>query len=197
MNSKFYFLLSIFFVVIVAIVGIFYFFENNLNSKQAQVVENANTKNSILGEGFNKFVHPTMGFSFEYPEELKVESFKESDGGETIVFQKRGDQLDWPTEKKTGFQIFVVPFDDEGNGLALEKIKNDLAGITIEEPEEAFIGNNAGQPKKAWIFWIKNPQIGKTREVWFTDGGYLFEITTYEHLDNWLANIMSTWSCCK
>ena len=185
MNSKFYFLFFVFFVA-TALAG-FYFFDKNPHLKEAQVA---------VGEGFKKFVHPTIGFSLEYPENLVVNQFNEKENAKSVVFQKSTDDSSLSTEEKTGFQIYALPFDDEGKGLTLEKIKHDLPNVAIEEPVEAFIGEKAGEPKKAWIFWIQNPKIGRTREVWFVDKGYLFEVTTYAHLDLWLAQIMSTWSCC-
>ena len=43
------------------------------------------------------------------------------------------------------------------------------------------------------MFFSKNGLMGDTREVWFTHGGYLYEVTTYKELDPWLSGIMASW----
>lgn len=194
MNSRFYFLLFTFSFVL--LLSIFYFLDSNSekNINQASVSDVSIDGEMVLGEGFIKYVHPEIGFSFEYQEDLKVEIFKESNGGETIVFQKRGDTSDMLREQKTGFQIFVVPFEDDGSRLTYERIKREIPGVAIEESLKVIIGEKAGRSVEAILFWSKDGRIGRTREIWFVDKGYLFEVTTYEHLDSWLAQIMSTWS---
>lgn len=162
------------------------FFVSNTKS-----LENKNIQNLL--DGFSKYTHPEIGFSLQYPKDLEIKYFKEQDGEETIVFQKNGDKQEWPAQEKTGFQIFVIPFENDEKELTKEKILKDLPGIIIEDLVEVVIGEKTGRPIHAFVFWSNSDKIGKTREVWFTDGGYLFEITTYEHLDGWLAQIMSTW----
>ena len=36
-------------------------------------------------------------------------------------------------------------------------------------------------------------KIGHTREVWFIHNGFLYEVTTYKEIDEWLGSIMQTW----
>jgi hypothetical protein len=43
------------------------------------------------------------------------------------------------------------------------------------------------------MFFGSNSVMGDTREIWFTHGGFLYEVTTYKELDSWLAPIMQTW----
>ena len=35
--------------------------------------------------------------------------------------------------------------------------------------------------------------MGDTREVWFINNGFLYEVATYKNLDAWLAELMSNW----
>jgi hypothetical protein len=46
---------------------------------------------------------------------------------------------------------------------------------------------------QATMFYGTNAIMGDTREVWFIKGGLLYEVTTYQQLDTWLAQIMQTW----
>ena len=45
----------------------------------------------------------------------------------------------------------------------------------------------------ATMFFGKNLIMGDTQEVWFIKNGFLYEVTTYKELDQWLAGIMKTW----
>lgn len=158
------------------------------------IFNNFNSSDKI--DDLKLYLHPQIRFSLKYSQDLEVISIKESDVGETIIFQKETDTESMSADQKTGFQVFVVPFEDDGSGLTKEKILKDLPGIVIEDLLGVVIGEKAERPIHAFVFWSNDARIGKTREVWFVDNGYLFEITTYEHLDSWLASIMSTWSCC-
>ena len=46
----------------------------------------------------------------------------------------------------------------------------------------------------ATAFFGANDVMGGTREVWFIKNGLLYEVTTYQVLDSWLAEIMKTWA---
>jgi len=176
--------------------------EGESSTQQATVFyfekEEIESPASIFGEDFKKFTHPEHGFSFEYPKELEIQAFKEEEDGEiigeTIVFQ----QLNFPevssqeNSEEVGFQIFISPFEDEGGVLTQERVLEDLPFAVIIEPQEVFLGVLAEKEIPALIFWSEDPLIGKTREVWFIHDGYLYEITTYAHLDLWLANTLST-----
>lgn len=139
----------------------------------------------VLGEGFAKFTHPDYRFSLEYPEDLILERFKEGEGAETIVFQgakaREGEKL--------GFQIFISPYGED-EVLTKERILEDVPGAVIDDAIEVILGDGT----QALLFWSESSEVGRTREVWFVHSGQLYEITTYADLDEWLANILSTWS---
>lgn len=144
--------------------------------------------NLILGEGHIRYTHPTYGFSVEYPEELLAQSFAEKNGGETILFQREGDNPSDPPEGKMGFQIFITPFDEDET-LTQERIVEDLPFAVVDEPVEVILADGI----HALLFWSNDPSLGVTREIWFAHDGNLYEITTYAHLDSFLAKILSTW----
>lgn len=157
--------------------------------------ENNTQSALILGENYQQFTHPQYTFSVEYPKELEVERFQEGDDSETIIFQE---SLSAGSEQeKIGFQIFISPFGKD-EILTQNRILEDLPEAIIEEPQEAILGTLTGASEEerihALLFWSHDPSIGKTREVWFTHDGYLYEITTYAYLDSWLAKILSTWN---
>ena len=154
------------------------------------VSSNSQGAATILGEDYIKYTHPDIGFLLEYPKELEVRQFLESNDAETIVFQRSGDE-ERPLEERLGFQIFITPFNAEGSAITRERVLQDLPDLTMEEVQEAILGDGT----HALIFWTDDLVIGRTREVWFTDtGGWLYQITTYAHLDSWLAKILSTWA---
>ena len=58
----------------------------------------------------------------------------------------------------------------------------------MQDTESLTIGT--GTP--ALPFASEEESFGLTRELWFTHGGYLFEVTTYPDLGPWLAQIINT-----
>jgi hypothetical protein len=44
----------------------------------------------------------------------------------------------------------------------------------------------------ATMFYGSKSTMGDTREIWFINAGFLYEVTTYRQLDSWLAPIMQT-----
>ena len=160
----------------------------------------------ILGEEYTRYSNKKYGFSLEYPENLFPETFNEGEGAETVVFQSIYDEKDAEiaTVEKQGFQVFITPIEIEiesggGGGVEVaernpvisrESILEDNPTAVVDEPVEVIIGDGI----YALLFWGYDSAIGKTREVWFVYDNYLYEITTYEHLDTWLAKILSTWS---
>ncbi|HEY4475381.1 MAG TPA: hypothetical protein VJB92_01520 [Candidatus Paceibacterota bacterium] len=144
-------------------------------------------------EGYKKYFHPKLGFSFSYPRELTVQEYNEGDWEETIVFSHPKNGTTKTVTDKSGFQIFITPF--EGSGLTLERLSEDLPETVIEESVKVILNPSASTKKRieGLLFWSASPAIGKTRELWFPYEGYLYEITTYAHLDSWLAEIMDSW----
>ncbi len=176
------------------------------NNKDFFIVENIIIKNDteyfktsidtqsslLLGEEYTRFIHPTYKFSIEYPKLLVPTVFKEPNNGETIVFQSSQDEKTVAKEERMGFQIFITPFNEE-DILTKERILNDILSVVVDDIEEVILGTKVGgRDVQAFLFWSRDEKIGKTREVWFVHDGYLYEITTYAHLDSWLANILQT-----
>ena len=139
------------------------------------------TKESSSDSSKVVYYHPKYGFSFECDKSLKVTAFDEGGYGETILAQ--GDN------EKNGFQIFVSPFDEAGP-ITPERIRQDLPDLTINQPQQVIITKNN---ITGLIFFSREPSLGETREVWFIHDGYLYQMTTYASLDNWVGRILETW----
>ena len=151
-------------------------------------------ENTLQGnsEDYKFYKHSSPDFSLNYPKELKIDNYKENEG-ETIVFtHPRNSEVSKP-EGKIGFQIYITPFDD-GEALTRERILKDLPEAVIEEPLRVVVNPSAPEEGRiqGLIFWSASEDIGRTRELWFIHGGFLYEITTYAHLDEWLAKIMDS-----
>ncbi len=120
---------------------------------------------------------PNFHFSLSYPKDLDVHIYDETDGGRTVAFEGAS-----PGE---GFQVFVVPYTEKA--ITAERFKTDDPSGVMKNPTDISLD---GSPAK--IFYGHNDQMGDTREVWTIHGGYLYEVTTYKPLDNWLGTIMTT-----
>jgi len=123
---------------------------------------------------------PVYNFSLELPPGFSWQTYDEGEGGATTAFHDE--------KREHSFQVAVSPFDGEPV-LTRERILQDLPSTVIKDPKEVVIGDN----QHALLFESEDPAIGKTREVWFINNGYLYAITTYARLDAWLAGIMKTW----
>lgn len=185
------------FLVSAVVVGGFLFWNYRLSNVEKPIglaQEYTQAAAVFLGEEYKRFTHPDYGFSLEYPKELSVERYLEADDAEIIVFQGENSSFAKATEDRVGFQIFISPFGED-ELLTKERILEDLPQAIIEEPLRVILNPGAPVPNRVegLLFWSESPEIGKTREVWFTGENYLYEITTYGHLDTWLAKILSTW----
>lgn len=122
----------------------------------------------------NEYYHISLG----YPSDLTVVEYVENNGGRTITFEA--------TSSKAGFQIFVIPYKEAQVSEA--RFKLDEPSGVMGEPTDVFIDG-----VRATMFFGQNIIMGETREVWFIKNGFLYEVTTYKALDNWLGDIMRTW----
>ena len=128
--------------------------------------------------GFKEYRHLTYHFSLFYPDDLSLKEYKENGMAFTVTFQ------DETGEK--GFQVFVVPYGE--SQVTDGRFKTDVPSGVRQEAIDIMIDGTRGT-----MFWSENKAMGETREVWFIHGGFLYEVTTYKNLDEWLSQIMQTW----
>ncbi|OHA03532.1 MAG: hypothetical protein A3I44_01405 [Candidatus Sungbacteria bacterium RIFCSPLOWO2_02_FULL_51_17] len=123
--------------------------------------------------------HP-LGFSFQHPTDVNITSFDDGEG-EVVLGQGK---------ERRAFQIFILPFDEEGP-VTPERVKKDVPDMQIESPQQVLIGKNKNIA--ALIFLSESQELGKTREIWFSHEGYLYQITTYADADSFIGSLLETW----
>ena len=171
-------------LVIGLIVGGFgiYFIMTQNDSTEISRIKKFNS-NSINKESADKGVLYTSnkyGFSFRYPKGLILKEFNEGNESQTIVFQKLGDV-------ELGFQIYIAPYTE--STITGERILLDIPSGNIQDLREEQLTKGL----LVATFISTDPFVGKTKEIWFIDGEYLYQATTFIDLDSWLTEIIKTW----
>ncbi len=131
------------------------------------------------------FTHHDPDFSLQYPDTLQATSSKGDDGSETIIFSGP-EQPD--AAGHMGFQIFVSQYSGSAP-IDGQFVHDAFPSLAVNDPVQIVFGD--GVP--GLVFMSMDETIGKTRELWFARGGYLYQVTTYADLDGWLAGIFKTW----
>ena len=131
-----------------------------------------------ISEGWRGHENTAFRFALHYPQELSVREYKEAGGAMSATFEN-------PATGE-GFQIYVTPYSE--TQITKERFLLDLSSGVMKEPTDILIGDVRGT-----MFFSKNSIMGETREVWFINNGFLYEVVTYKVLDSWLATIMQTW----
>ena len=131
-----------------------------------------------------EYLNTSHSFSFKYPKDMKVENFKESEDSPEVILVQNANE-------GKGFQIVITPFDEDvGNKLSKERIKLDVPDLLVKDEQSILIGQNG----EGLAFLSDNADFGgKSREVWFVFNGFLYQISTYAHLDPILQSVFSTW----
>lgn len=147
------------------------------NLRQQQSRENVQPEiQTVTEEG--RYTHSRYGFSLIVSSSTEVQQYKEGNASETIVFTD--------TELGTYFQVFVTPYvDDE---ITKERLAMDVPGGVIREPTEVVIGDGI----HAVLFYSEDPAVGTLRELWFMHEGFLYEVSTPEQFDAYIASVMDT-----
>jgi len=134
-----------------------------------------------LPEGATLYRNEEYNFKLAHPRELVVTE-ERGEGTATITFKN--------ADSSRAFQIFITPY--VGWFITEDRIQMDIPSGKIEEPVEVLVDGARGT-----IFFSEDPTAGRMREVWFIHGDYLYEVTTYHLLDEWLSYIMTTWRFLK
>lgn len=148
--------------------------------------------------GYKEYRNTDYGFSVFYPENLPPTEYKDRGFALTVSFQSEAG--------KEGFQIYVAPINlprlasGEAGGakVSAERFKLDAPSGVMKNQERTSVDG-----AEAIAFEGLDYGIGETHEVWFIhgdparpddgQGGFLFEVTTYKELEEWLSAIMETW----
>ena len=117
-------------------------------------------------------------FGLLFPQNLTAKEYQEATGALIVTFED--------PKTNEGFQVGAVPF--AGTSIDTGRFRLEEPSGVLKEPKEVTVGGARGT-----MFYGYNPTMGDTREVWFIHGGFLYAVTTYKELDDWLAGIMQTW----
>lgn len=125
------------------------------------------------------YVNPEPKFSFRYASGFTVSPMEDASGGTILVRDPNG--------QKQEFQIHISMFDEPGP-ITAERILKDIPDMVIDAPQTVSVGGAS-----ALTFLSQDASLGKTREVWFTQEKYLYQITAYAEMDEVLGKILETW----
>lgn len=140
---------------------------------------------NLLRLNLNRYKNNKYGFSFSHPKEYNASEFTEGGADVVLVKDETGD----------GFQISIAPFDESGS-ITKERILKDIPDMAISGDENIVVGGFDGltaSGEKALSFISQDDLGGKTREIWFARGGYLYQIKAYENFEKELLKIIKTW----
>lgn len=155
-----------------------YFFRGNEAEKA-----NTNPDTEVPSESVNNQtdmpeVFFGSDFSFNYPSSYEFTEQDDQSGGEVAFFQ---------SDSGSAFQVFIMPFDEEGP-MTPERIKKDIPGTKVESPVEIDLGGI-----KALAFYGRSESVENTFEVWFVNNGKLYQVTGFKESEEFLRNIIKTW----
>lgn len=177
------FLLYIFAIAILAVVGlIVYFATTDTRERESGVEAPPYEPPELMAE----YTSDAYQFSISIPETFSVREMPAPDG-QTIVIEDPSGAGEWGA---VGIQIAVSTFDEDIRELTESMIARDIPDMRIVDAQPVEIGEqHTGiafkSDNSAWD--------GASREVWFVFRGNLYQISTYERLDPLLRNIFATW----
>lgn len=132
----------------------------------------------LISDESREYKNLLLRFSLAYPKDLQIKEYNDGTSASTITFED-------VTEEK-GFQIFVVPYAEAK--ITKEQFKRDLSSGIFKNQTDILIDNVF-----ALAFESRDDILGETREIWFINYGFLYEVTAPKEFDDWLFDILKTW----
>lgn len=132
------------------------------------------------------YTNSTYKFTLKMPDDFVATEIPGDPDGTpyTVILQD---------QNSNGVQIVISPFDEDTTGsytLTQVRILQDVPDMQITDPQPLEVGPNY----TGLAFKSNNDAFGGTsREVWFVFKGNLYQISTYERLDDLLKGIFQTW----
>jgi len=151
---------------------------NDTQSNNAGSPQTTAPASRVVPSGFKEYRSTKYRFSLFYPKNMKVSEFDEGGGAQSITFENAGDAI--------GFQIFIVPYKE--HQVSSARFSQDVPTGVMKEPTNVTVDGVFGT-----MFYSQSLTLGDTREIWFINNGYLYEVTTLKTLDSWLIERMKTW----
>lgn len=141
------------------------------------ITEYAPPQDDSAPSGSRTYSNNEYKFSLVYPEDMHVTERLEAADGHTITFKNDSGEK--------AFQIFITPYVD--SQISQSRIALDTRSAT--KPEEIVLAGGL----HALLFSSSDPTGESLREIWFLHDKHLYEVTTYEDLDAWLSQVLTTW----
>jgi hypothetical protein len=134
---------------------------------------------SNVTDATSTYQNSLYGFAVDFPSNLMVDEYDEGAGDRTIVFRKGSDYI--------GFQMFITQLT--GPPLSVSDLQSSDPKMDLRTLTQATVGTST----PAFAFASDAPGVGPSRELWFSYGSYVFQVTTYPDQAAWLADIMRSW----
>lgn len=128
--------------------------------------------------GSLKETYSHAGFSFKYPGGFKVSSTPVSTTQEVVTIEN---------EKGTGFQIFILAWDESGP-ITPERIWQDMPDADVIDPKNAELDG-----VKTLVFYGYNEDMGETFEAWVVRKGKLYQIAGPRAAEQLIVETLETW----
>lgn len=131
-----------------------------------------------IPEGWMPFESVELGFSLWHPQELGTNIVRNGPARTVVLEDAAGN---------AGIQIFVVPYPD--TVITENRFKMDVPSGVIRNMQQTVVAG-----VNAVTFESTDQSLGNTFEVWMIFEGYLYEITTYSDLRQWVTeSLLPTW----
>lgn len=181
-------------VIIIVIAGGFLLYVNSKTAKEEPAKQTTETAMKDEGNAPEKvkageetarqafkniYKDDALRISFGYPDGFTVNSSEEEGGKAIVVHNPKSD---------VGFQIFVSTFDGGAN-VTKEDIQSSLPNLVIEDPQEVLLGSMG----KGLAFFSKIDGQSR-REVWFSAGGHLYQISAPRAYDEVVRQVLNNWT---
>jgi hypothetical protein len=163
-------------VVILCVIAIFLFGvakKAKISDVESGVIQTEN------GNGIS-YISGDMDYSFTLPSDFTFSTLSNDDGSETALFVG--------STATRNFQIYVSVYESN-EPVTPQAILRDIPDLLVEKSETIAIDGAQGV---TFISGSKESEL-RTREVWFSYGGKLYQISTYKEFDDQMVDILSTW----
>lgn len=151
--------------------------QGNAASLSPQAAEAA--KQTAAAQFANIYQSP-FGFSFGYPDSLKVGSSDDPASGATTITAQ-------DTASHVGFQIVTTPWSDT-DPITAERVLADLPDIAAHDFTPVMLDGTPGL-----AFGASDAFFGDSVQIWLVYRGYLYQVSTYATQGPLVSKVLGTW----
>lgn len=127
------------------------------------------------------YADPKRGFSFGYPASFSVMDVPGS-GNDAILVQDIADKI--------GLQIVVTPFPGGDIDITPAVVQANIPDAKVVDPQEVTLASG----RQGLEFASDNAAFaGDSEELWFVEGGNLYQVSAYAEFKPFLEGLFATW----